>query len=48
MRLARELISAFVLLVIAYLVLEHYGGFSKDIASLGDVTGSLAKTFQGR
>lgn len=48
MRLARELISAFVLLILAYLVLARYTGFSKDISAIGENAGSLAKTFQGR
>lgn len=48
MRLARELIFAFIVLIVAYLVLIHYTGFTSDIASIGQATGSLAKTFQGR
>jgi hypothetical protein len=48
MRLTRELVSAFVVLIIAYLVLIHYTGFAKDIGSIGENAGSLAKTFQGR
>lgn len=48
MRLARELIGAFVLLIVAYLVLVNYTGFAKDIGSLGSSAAGLAKTFQGR
>lgn len=48
MRLARELITAFIVLIIAYLVLINYTGFAKDIGALGDSTTKLAKTFQGR
>lgn len=48
MRLARELISAFVLLVVAYLVLLHSSNFAQDIGQIGNSAGGLAKTFQGR
>jgi ribose/xylose/arabinose/galactoside ABC-type transport system permease subunit len=48
MRLARELLSVFVVLILAYLVLLNYTGFSKDIGALGNFTTSAAKTFQGR
>jgi hypothetical protein len=48
MRLATELISSFVLLIVAYLVLINYTGFTKDIGSIGQSASGLAKTFQGR
>lgn len=48
MRLARELISAFIILIVAYLVLVHFTGFAKDVGALGAAVGSTAKTFQGR
>jgi len=48
MRLARELLSAFVVLIIAYLVLINYTGFAKDIGAIGTSAAGLAKTFQGR
>lgn len=48
MRLARELIGAFVLLVFAYLVLVNFTGFAKDIGAIGSSATGLAKTFQGR
>jgi hypothetical protein len=48
MRLARELISMFVILIIAYLVLINYTGFAKDVGAIGQSAGGLAKTFQGR
>lgn len=48
MRLARELIFAFIVLIVGYLLLVHSTGFAQDIASIGSATGSLAKTFQGR
>jgi hypothetical protein len=47
-RIAREIISVFVILIIAYLVLIHSTGFAADIGSLGSAGASLAKTFQGR
>ncbi len=48
MRLARELVSMFIVLILAYLVLVHYTGFAQDIGAIGSSAGSLAKTFQGR
>lgn len=48
MRLAREILSVFVVLIIAYLVLVHFTGFSTDIGALGQFTTSAARTFQGR
>lgn len=48
MRLARELISMFVILIVAYLVLINYTGFTKDIGSIGESASKLATTFQGR
>lgn len=48
MRLARELITAFIILVVGYLVLINYTGFTKDIGAIGESTSKLAATFQGR
>jgi hypothetical protein len=48
MRLARELITAFIVLIIAYLVLINATGFVKDVGAIGGSAASLAKTFQGR
>lgn len=48
MRLAREIITMFIVLIVAYLVLVHYTGFAQDIGAIGNSAGSLAKTFQGR
>jgi hypothetical protein len=48
MRLARELIMMFIVLILAYLVLLHSTGFAQDIGSIGSSATSLAKTFQGR
>lgn len=48
MRVATKVLSAFVMLTLAYLLLIHATGFAKDIAAIGSATGGLAKTFQGR
>ena len=48
MRIAREVLSVFVVLILAYLVLVNYTGFSKDIGAIGSNGVALAKTFQGR
>lgn len=48
MRLAKELLSAFVLLTLAYLILIHYTGFSRDVSALGTATTAMWKTAQGR
>jgi hypothetical protein len=44
----RNLIKTFAVLIVLYLVLFHFTGFSKDVATLFSGTGSLVKTFQGR
>lgn len=48
MRLTREFISAFVLMIVAYLVLTHYTGTARIIGALGANISELAQTFQGR
>ena len=48
MRLARDLLSGFGILIALYLVLVHWGGFSHVIGSLGQAAGSTAKVLQGR
>ncbi|HMD60429.1 MAG TPA: hypothetical protein VKG78_03310 [Opitutaceae bacterium] len=48
MRLAREIITMFLILIGAYLVLVHYTGFAQDIGSVGEAADKLAYTFQGR
>jgi len=48
MRLGRELIKMFVVLILAYLVLVHFTGFNTDIGALGSNADKLAYTFQGR
>lgn len=36
------------ILIILYLVLVHFTGFSKDVATLASGGGELVKDFQGR
>lgn len=36
------------ILIILYLVLVHFTGFSKDVSTLASGTGELVKDFQGR
>jgi translation elongation factor EF-G len=36
------------LLILAYLALIHFTGFSKDVSTLTAGTGELVKDFQGR
>lgn len=43
----RRLMMIFAVLIIAYLVLVHYTGFSKDVATIASGTGELVKDFQG-
>jgi hypothetical protein len=47
MRIAREILSVFVVLIVAYLVLVHYTGFAKDIGAIGSSTVAITKAFQG-
>lgn len=46
--LLKELLSAFVILTLLYLVLINYTGFVKDVAQVGSSTGSIWKVAQGR
>lgn len=46
--LTKELLSAFIVLTLAYLALIHFTGFSTDIGSLGTFGTGLLKTAQGR
>jgi hypothetical protein len=48
MRVTREFISAFVLMIVVFLVLTHATGTARVIGALGSNLGHLAKTFQGR
>ena len=43
-----ELLKAFIVLTLAYLVLIHFSGFATDIGALGTFGGGLLKTAQGR
>jgi hypothetical protein len=47
-RITREFVSAFVLLIVVYLVITHTTGAARLVGALGSNLGSLAKTFQGR
>lgn len=44
----RNFIKTAAVLIILYLVLIHFTGFSKDVATVFGGTGQLVKTFQGR
>jgi hypothetical protein len=44
----RKVLSVFMILIIAYLVLLNATGFSKDIATLSKGGVELTKAFQGR
>jgi hypothetical protein len=46
--LIRELLSAFVLLTVLYLVLIHRTGFARDVGALGSFTTGVWRTAQGR
>jgi hypothetical protein len=48
MRVTKELVSAFVLMILAFLVLTHSTGAGRVIGALGSNTVQLAKVFQGR
>ncbi len=45
---ARELLSATVLLVLAYLVLTHWAGFAADLRAAGAAYSGSVKVLQGR
>lgn len=44
----RNFMKTAAVLIILYLVLIHFTGFSKDVSTLFSGTGALVKTFQGR
>lgn len=46
--ITKEFISMTILLVIVFLVLTHFTGFSRDVGALGSNWANLVKTFQGR
>jgi hypothetical protein len=47
-RITREFISAFVLMIVVYLVITHATGAGRLVGALGSNLSTLAKTFQGR
>jgi hypothetical protein len=48
MRVTGELLKAFIVLTLAYLVLIHFTGFATDIGALGSFGTGLLTTAQGR
>jgi hypothetical protein len=44
----RRLLTLFAVMILAYLVLVHFTGFSKDVAAVTNLTTSSTKVFQGR
>jgi hypothetical protein len=44
----KELVGMTVLLVLVFLVLTHFTGFTRDVGALGTNYASIIKTFQGR
>jgi hypothetical protein len=44
----KELVGMTVLLVLAFLVLTHFTGFSRDVGALSSAWVNVTKTFQGR
>jgi hypothetical protein len=47
-RIAKEILSAFLILTLAYLLLLHSTGFARDIGAIGSAGASIWKTAQGR
>jgi hypothetical protein len=47
MSIAREVLSVFVTLIIAYLLLVHFTGFAADVGAIGSATTAITKQFQG-
>lgn len=48
MRTAKPLVTIWAGLILAFLVLEHYTGFSSDVGAFFHGAGGLTKTLQGR
>ncbi len=44
----RSFIKTAAVLILAYLVLIHFTGFSKDVSTVLSGSGQLVKDFQGR
>lgn len=46
--ITKELISMTIILILVFLVLTHFTGFSRDVGALGANWAHIIKTFQGR
>lgn len=46
--ITKEFISMTIILVVVFLILTHYTGFSRSVGALGQNWAHLVKTFQGR
>lgn len=46
--ITKELISMTIILVVIFLLLTHFTGFSRDVGAVGSNWAHLVKTFQGR
>ncbi len=46
--LAKELLSAWVLLIVLFLVLTHFTGFERDVRAIAAGTFNITKALQGR
>jgi hypothetical protein len=46
--IVRELLTAFMILTLAYLLLVHFTGFAADVKAAGTQTASIWKVAQGR
>lgn len=44
----KELVGMTVLLVLAFLILTHSTGFSRNVGALGSAWVNVTRTFQGR
>lgn len=44
----KEFLGLFGMLIVAFLVLTHASGFSRDVSAIGSNLSRVAKTFQGR
>lgn len=46
--LTKELLSFLLVLIMAYLLLVHFTGFSRDVGAVGGTLTSVTRTLQGR
>jgi hypothetical protein len=46
--IVKELLTAFMVLTMAYLLLVHFTGFAADVKAAGSSANSLWRTAQGR